>query len=341
MILILTQQLDTHADHIARKLRARGADFVRFDPARFPVEAELSLAYSTSGQPQYTLRADGRTIALEDVTAIWYRRPRPPILHDSLTEELNREGIAQECQNFVDDLWNSLDCLYVPAPHAVIKRAQFKASQLKVAGAVGFELPPTLFTNSPDDFLEFYRQHDGNIISKVSGFYVFQPNGKASDFWRYTEVVSKRDLGYAHAVRYCPMIFQAYVPKQVELRITVVGRQVFAAEIHSQATNHTRHDWRRYDHFGTLYRPHVLPEQVAECCLRLVERLGLCYGSIDMVVTPDGRYIFLEINPNGQYLWTEEAAGLPISEALCDLLIAGAPRTAAAQHDFALSIGEL
>jgi hypothetical protein len=341
MILILTEQLDTHADHIVQKLRARRADFIRFDPARFPIEAELSLAFASNGRPHYTLRTDGRTIDLDELTAIWYRRPRPPIPHDHITEELNRESIAQECQNFVDDLWNSLDCLYLPAPHAAIRRAQFKASQLKIAGAVGFELPPTLFTNSPDDFLEFYRQHDGNIISKLSGFSIFRYNGNAKDFWRYTEVVSKRDVSYAHAVRYCPMIFQAYVPKQVELRITVVGRQVFAAEIHSQATNHTRHDWRRYDHYGTLYRPHPLPDEVAHCCVRLVEQLGLCYGTIDMVVTPDGRYVFLEINPNGQYLWTEEAAGLPISEAICDLLIEGAPLTAAAQHHAALAIGAL
>ena len=58
---------------------------------------------------------------------------------------------------------------------------------------------------------------------------------------------SKRDVGYAASLEYCPMILQAYVPKQPELRITVVGRQVFAAEIHSQQTHHTRHDWRRYD----------------------------------------------------------------------------------------------
>lgn len=51
--------------------------------------------------------------------------------------------------------------------------------------------------------------------------------------------------------------------------------------------------------------------------------MGLCYGAIDMVVTPDERYVFIEINPNGQYLWVEQATGLPISDAICDLLING------------------
>ena len=68
-------------------------------------------------------------------------------------------------------------------------------------------------------------------------------------------MVSRRDVGYAHAVRYCPIIFQAYVPKRVELRITVVGERVFPAEIRSQETNHTRHDWRRTTTFKTHLRP--------------------------------------------------------------------------------------
>ncbi|NJR75066.1 MAG: hypothetical protein HC773_18390 [Scytonema sp. CRU_2_7] len=122
-----------------------------------------------------------------------------------------------------------------------------------------------------------------------------------------------------------PNDFQAYIPKRLELRITVVGQQVFAAEIHSQETNHTRYDWRRYDHHKTPYFPHELPPEVEQRCVQLVEKLGLCYGAIDMILTPDGRYVFLEINPNGQYLWIELATGLPISDAICDLLISGSP----------------
>ena len=93
-----------------------------------------------------------------------------------------------------------------------------------------------------------------------------------------------RDVGYAASIEYCPVIFQAYVPKRFELRITVVGQQVFAAEIHSQQTHHTRHDWRRYDLSNTPHFPHALPEEVQQLCVRLVERLELCYGAIDMIL---------------------------------------------------------
>jgi glutathione synthase/RimK-type ligase-like ATP-grasp enzyme len=118
------------------------------------------------------------------------------------------------------------------------------------------------------------------------------------------------------------------VPKRFELRVTVVGEQVFAAEIHSQQTNRTRVDWRRYDLSHTPHLPHALPEHVQVKCVELVRRLGLCYGAIDLILTPDGRYVFLEINPSGQYMWIEERTGLPISEAVANLLVSyerGAP----------------
>jgi glutathione synthase/RimK-type ligase-like ATP-grasp enzyme len=319
MILILTDDDDPHADCVEERLRRRGAEFLRFDPGRFPSTAALSLSYSATGDVEAMLTTKGARLDLSRVRAVWYRRPTPSLPHEEITEQLARDYIADECKIFIQDLWNSTDCFWLPAPLEALRKAEFKASQLKIAGALGFELPPTLFTNNPEDFLDFYQKHHGNIVSKVSSSSFYKYTGKT--FNRYTQVVSKRDVAYAQTVRFCPVIFQAYVPKRVELRITVVGESVFACEIHSQHSNHTRHDWRRYDRYGTPYFPHELPRCQQKLCIQLVQRLGLHYGAIDMVLTPDGRYVFLEINPNGQYLWIEKMTGLPITDAICDLLI--------------------
>jgi glutathione synthase/RimK-type ligase-like ATP-grasp enzyme len=229
--------------------------------------------------------------------------------------------VEGECRTFLRDLWDSLRCFWVPAAPAMLDRTQLKAAQLRLAGELGFELPPTLITNHAEDLLEFYREHNGNIVSKLAGIGFSATLGQT--FCRYTERVSKRDLGYARAIRFCPMIFQAYVPKRVELRITVVGDRVFAAEIHSQHSHHTRHDWRRYDLDATPHFTHELPPEVEQRCIRLLQKMGLSYGAIDMIVTPDGRYVFIEINPSGQYMWIEQVTGLPITDAICDLLISG------------------
>lgn len=322
MILIVAEHDDPHADQVAEQLRRRGVDTVRFAQTDFPTKAELSLSYTPAGRARHMLRVGGNTVDLTDLRTVWYRLGAYPLPPDHLTEQHHRDYVAEESRCFLHDAWHSLACRWVPAPHFTVQRAQMKATQLRAATALGLEVPPTLVTNSPDDFLDFYREHGGRVVSKQAGFALIRHG--IGQYVRYTDVVSRRDVGYAHAVRHCPIIFQAYVPKRVELRITVVGRRVFPAEIRSQETSHTRHDWRRYDHLKTGYARHRLPADVEEQCVRLVEDLGLNYGAIDMIVTPDGRYVFLEVNPQGQCQWIEELTGLPINEALCDLL-AGSP----------------
>jgi glutathione synthase/RimK-type ligase-like ATP-grasp enzyme len=337
MILILTEEVDPHADQVIEVLRQRGAEWVRFNPGKFPARAEIAVACEATGPVRRRLWMEGETLDLDRVTAVWYRRPRPPESHEAITDERVREYVAEECRFTLNDLWHTLDCRWVPAPPSVIRRAECKAAQLQLAGALGFELPPTLLTNNPEAFLDFYRRHNGEVISKLAGPAFIRSFGE--QFVRYTEVVSRRDLGYADSVRYCPVLFQAYVPKKMELRVTVVGEQVFAAEIHSQESNHTRHDWRRYDWYQTRYLPHDLPREVKRRCLQLVERLGLCFGAIDLIQTPDGRYVFLEINPNGQYLWIEQQTGLPISEAVGEVLMAGARGRERGSGDAARRVG--
>ena len=321
MILILTEPSDTHSDFVIEMLKKRGAEFIRFNPADFPSRASLSIGYSANGQMRSTLRLKDTTIDLNEIRSVWTRRPGLPVPGDRIQDNTVREFVASESQSFLRDAWNALDCFWLPAHPAVILRAQFKVSQLRIASELKFELPPTVVTNSPEEFLDFYQQNNGQIISKLAGS-AFQ-RAAGNTFVRYTEVVAHRDVGYASAIQHCPVILQAYIPKRLELRITVVGRHVFAAEIHSQHTHHTRYDWRRYDFEQTPHFPHELPPEIATQCVSLVERLGLHYGAIDMIVTPDGRYVFVEINPNGQYLWIEQKTGLPISSAICDLLISG------------------
>ncbi|MGH2557425.1 MAG: MvdC/MvdD family ATP grasp protein [Thermomicrobiales bacterium] len=329
MILLLSSPSEPLVQHLVQKLQERRATYVQFDYAQFPTAAELSLSYEPNGQGRPTLRAGQDPVDLSHVDTVLLWRPNPPAPHEAITDEASRAFVKTESLGFLNDAWSSLDARWLPARPSVVRDAAQKVSQLQIAASLGFEFPPTLVTNSPDDFLAFYRRYNGNVVGKLVGVAFLRHVGDA--FGRYTEMVTKRDVGYAHAVRYAPVIFQAYVPKRLELRITVVGQRVFAAAIDSQATNHTRHDWRRYDYFGTSYLAHDLPDEVARRCVRLLARLGLSYGAIDMILTPDGRYVFLEINPSGLFLWIEEATGLPISEAICDWLMATPPSSPTAE----------
>lgn len=103
-----------------------------------------------------------------------------------------------------------------------------------------------------------------------------------------------------------PVTFQKEIPKEYEIRVNVVRQQVLVIRIDSQKSEVSKLDWRRYDVQNTPYSPYALPSEISSKCLKLTQYFGLEFGAIDLIRQPDGRYIFLEINGNGQFLWAEE-----------------------------------
>jgi glutathione synthase/RimK-type ligase-like ATP-grasp enzyme len=143
----------------------------------------------------------------------------------------------------------------------------------------------------------------------------------------FTNPVKPEDLEDLSGLRLCPMTFQEMVPKAMELRVTVVGKEIFSASINSQSSERATHDWRR-DGAGLIedWRRYDLPEDVKVRLLKLMDYFGLNYGAIDIIVTPDDRHIFLEVNPAGEFFWLERFPGLPISRAIAGVLLGLAPR---------------
>jgi glutathione synthase/RimK-type ligase-like ATP-grasp enzyme len=101
-----------------------------------------------------------------------------------------------------------------------------------------------------------------------------------------------------------------------------VDGQVFACKIDSQILDEDKGkvDWRQgYDH-GLKHEPFELPEKIRDFCRAYLSKMNLHFGCFDMIVTPENEYVFLECNPNGQWLWIELATGMKISEAIAETL---------------------
>jgi len=322
MILILSAESDPHANRVHDKLVEQGAEVTWFDPGEFPAQAEVAVRIGARGVQRTIVRRGHPDIDLERVGAVWIRRPSGPTLASEVPAGKTTAYVVEECDSLMVSLFDSLGCLVVPGPRPVYRRAENKIAQLLHARAVGMDIPETLTATSPAHFIDFVQGYGPELISKTSSGVASRLFGQ-NEFCRYTERVGLRDVAYAHTLRHGPATFQSYVDKDVELRVTVVGERVFAAEIHSQVTRQTRQDWRHYDHLNTPVRPHALPEVVADQCRAITRRMGVCYGAIDLILTKDGRYVFIENNPNGQYLWIEDETGLPISDAIRDLLQSG------------------
>jgi glutathione synthase/RimK-type ligase-like ATP-grasp enzyme len=325
MILILTGGDDIHADAVEAELGRMGAPVVRFDPARYPAEAELTVRIAGSGCTSAVLHDHGGAsageIALDAVDAVWVRRPGRPRAPDALAGTPVGRAIEAEVAGVLFGLWELLEVPFVPARPAALEVAATKLRQLALAARLGFEIPDTLVTSDPEAFLDRYAAAPGRqLITKraVADQRLVTVGGHETG--RATLAVRPRDLVDVEAVRLAPILTQPLVDKALEVRATVVGGEVFAAAIHSQETHHTQVDFRRYDVAHTRITPHALPEAERDRCVALTRALGLRYSAIDLIATPDGRQVFLEVNPSGQYLWIERATGLPISRALAELL---------------------
>lgn len=303
MIGIVSSEEDLHAQGVRRHLDSIGASHVLIDTAQVPMQVAL-----TSTQDSAGWRGAWGETDLGAVHAMWWRRPEPFRLHDEVTDPHDRLFARGECAAMVSGLWSCMDAEWVNDPDRD-EAASRKMAQLALAVRLGLRVPRTCMTSDPDRARDFVHAEDGAVI--------FKPFSATPQTWRETRPVRECDLDLMDNVRLAPVIFQELVPGGVDVRVTIVGDRVFAAEIRGNASSY-EFDFR-VERAPTI-TPHTLPQAVEARLLTLMRRLGLRYGAADLRIAPDGDYVFLEVNPAGQWLFVELATGQPITRTLADLL---------------------
>ena len=189
-------------------------------------------------------------------------------------------------------------------------------------------IPATIVTNNPEEAAQFFEDCSQRVIYKLIGEKTnFAIPSQETPRGISTLPLRKEDLPHLDQVRHCPHLFQECIEKQFELRVTVVGKEIFCIKIDSQA-GIGKLDWR--NDYSVDMQPYALPDDLSHKCLQLMRRLGLNYGALDFCVTPQGEYIFLEINCSGQYLWVEDKTDLDLA---ADRKIAGRQGRAAGAPD--------
>ncbi len=321
-ILIVTRSDDgPAAPAVYDAIATLGGQPVRFDTDLYPQHVRLSTRMVDGKIERLLVTPQGR-FDLNEVTAVWYRRffagGRLPDLGDL------REPSVNESRRTVWGTIAALGCFQLD-PLIYVRKTDHKELQLKRAKELGLDVPKTLFSNDPDEVRRFFHDLGGRVVTKMQSSFAVYRDGQEQVV--FTNVVKPEDLEDLEGLKYCPMTFQEHLPKAVELRVTVVGRQAFAASIDSQQKEATSVDWRR-DGIGLIgeWKHYSLPKPVERALLDLVADFGLNYAAADLIVTPDGRLVFLEINAGGEWFWLQRVPGLPIAEALAKVLLGRAPR---------------
>ncbi len=306
MILIVSFPNNEHVDEVRKHLTV---DSIVVDTASFPVSLGLSAAMTRERERMALLLPDGREVCLCKVGAVWYRRISAYGFHPELSHPTARLFAWSEANEALLGLWHSLDCFWMNAPSAD-EVSQRKIRQLQIARRLGLSIPDTLVTNRPDAARAFVETHGvGRVVRKA-----FRNIAQAP---RETHRLRTEDVRLLDSVRYAPVIFQRFVPAALDLRITVVENDIFAAAVISDPT------------YAADYRPglatakvtrYELPPYVSEKLLELMKFFNLKFGAIDMRVTPDGDHVFLEVNPAGEYLFISRRTEQPIAAAIAAAL---------------------
>jgi glutathione synthase/RimK-type ligase-like ATP-grasp enzyme len=320
-VLIVTHSEDNESvARVAEAVAELGGEPVRLDTDLFPTESLLACRLGDGGQKLVLRPSGGEEVDLGDVGAVYYRRFYPARKIPGTLDEQLRRASVEESRRTLLGLIASLDAFQLDR-YDRVRRANHKQLQLHVARGLGLTIPDTLITNDAEAVRRFAADHPEGIVAKMlSSFAIYDEAGNEQVV--FTTPLGPEDLEEMDGLDLSPMTFQQRLPKALELRVTVVGRRLFVAAVDSQSSERATEDWRR-DGVGLLESWHEaeLPPEVGERLLALCDRLGLNYGAVDLILTPGGRYVFLEINPVGEYFWLERFPGLPISRALAEVLV--------------------
>lgn len=320
-VLIVTFSQDNESiPLVIKEIEARGEKAFRFDTDRYPTEVKLDIHH---GDTERVIITDGeQKLDLSEVSSVWYRRMRyGQKIPDSMDKQF-REASINECRATVRGMIASLKGFHFDKMSNV-DWTNNKQLQLQVAREVGLLTPRTLTSNNPEAVKQFAFEckQQGIIVKMLSSFAIYDQQGRENVV--FTNPVLDEDLEHLEGLRFCPMTFQENVPKALELRTTIVGHHVFTAAVDSQSLEGSTFDWRKEGlALAKAWKPYDLPEDVEKKLLKLMAYFGLNYGAIDIIVTPSGQHIFLEVNPVGEFFWMEIfSPHFPISSAIAEILL--------------------
>lgn len=282
----------------------------RFNTEDYP--AKVGLALDPHEPSEIRLLVGQDDVVLGRARGIWVRRPRWPEIDPIVDDPVDRAFARQEAVAAMGGAWRILADRCVSPPD-VLQATRWKVAQLSIARKVGFAVPETLVTTDPVRARDFVAA--GPTVMKA----VAEARVQTTDQERVGSTVAVDERSDFDAVRPAPVLFQRRVAKVADVRVTVVGRRIFAVRIVTPPGSPL--DFRLSEPAACRYEVIDLSEAIRTAVNAYLDDWGLRFGAFDLAEDHDGRLWFLECNPAGQWAWLEPPTGLDITSTLLDLLL--------------------
>ncbi len=296
-ILIITSSVDETVSYIIKKY-SEAADFFRVNVDKF---SEYKFYIGNDG---WCISNEYSSINYENLHSIYYRKPVLPDLrmYDSQYHLLIKRDIISVINGIVDSFQGNV----ITKP-SILRKAENKVYQMVYVSRNGWNIPKSYIGN--DKHLSNEYKQSLSIIKPLTIGKTYGKNG-----WELYQTNLFR--GIEEDIALTPVYLQHYIKKQYEVRITIIAKKVYAVRIDTK----NKIDWRM-DYSNHRYSLIDCPKDIIRKCYQMMLDFNLVFGAFDFIVTPENEWIFLEINPNGQWLWLEQSLGLDISQHILNNLI--------------------
>ncbi|WP_313093749.1 MvdC/MvdD family ATP grasp protein [Chryseobacterium flavum] len=256
----------------------------------------------------------GNTVHSDNIKGVWHRKAWKITIPEELDSDY-RQIFLKEYGNLRYNLFTILEHIPWINPYEKEKKIDGnKMFQLNIAQKNNLTIPHTIFSNDENTIKTFFYQYcHGKAVAKLHSV-----TGKTmtGENILTTTIIEEDTLGHISDIAYCPMIFQPYIDKEYELRIVYVDGEFYTGKIN----NSENADWRvsQGNYFWSYYE---LPENIKLNLNSMMKEMGLYLGAIDMIKGKDGKYYFLEVNPQGEWGMLQKELDFPIAQRIADNLI--------------------
>jgi len=295
-ILVITSSFDKTVDYLIEKFS--NIKFIRLN-----VDEIDGYKISVICNPKYIVSLKSLDYEIDNlfelIHSVYYRKLFLPNLENY--DDKYHTYMQKEIYSFIVGLVDSFQGKVLTRP-SILRKVENKIFQLKVSTDLGFLLPSSLISN------------DNNQVNKFNRSITIAKPLAAGKLTNTTAVHSNLITDNVEDIALTPIYFQEYIRKDYELRITLIKDTFYCVKIIAD----NKIDWRDSED-NNLYELIDTPEVVKQECLDFLRACDLDFGAFDYIVS-NGKYYFLECNPNGQWLWLELKLGLDISKTIVDYL---------------------
>lgn len=319
MIFILSIGQDESTNKVISFLRGAKHAF-RWNQDQLVEDVTIALQ---ADKATYILDNGYQTMDLHKLTSFWYRRGDFRIKFKFHSGVKHRDIISKKLlgeweiiKMFLHNRFKTLQEVKSPFEKEVHNN---KIEDLHTAQTIGLSIPETLVTSRKKVLLNFLKQYPLAITKPLSNA-IYLTTEEASYSSGASKVIDSNHLDQVED-SFFPMLIQAYVKKQIELRIFHLNGKNHTMAIFSQLDERTKIDYRNYNRqVPNRNVPYALPDEIETKINAFMKVSELNTGSIDMILTPQGEYVFLEVNPIGQFDWVSVNCNYYLEKAIANYL---------------------